>query len=337
MTGRKGGTPPVTRRTALGVGIGAGLLAAPAVLRAQGTWPNKTITLFVGYPPGGQTDFAARVLQQGLSTALGQTVVIENRGGAGGNLATDVVLRAPADGYRLLAGNASITINPHTMQGTVPDPLQLTPIGLMLQSSLVLCVHPSVPAKNAQEYADWARQHEAKDATNYGSSGPGSMTHVAFELFRERIGKPNLVHIPYRGSGPAMQDFLAGRFSAMFDAASVLAPYIKAGQLRPILSTGEQRIPAFPDIPTAAEQGIKEFTFITFIGLYGPPKLPPEIVQKANAALNTAMQDPNVRTRFTERGDDPGGGTAEDLAKLTKEHYALWGEVAKASNIRADQ
>jgi tripartite-type tricarboxylate transporter receptor subunit TctC len=277
------------------------------------------------------------VIQPGLSSALGQPVVIENRGGAGGNLGTEAVLRARPDGHTLLAGNANpLTINPHTFQNMTMDPLRLTPIGLMLQSALILSVHPSVPARDVREFQAWVKQQEARGGADYGSASAGSLSHVAMELFRNRIGNPRMEHIPYRGSGPAMQDFIAGRFSAMFDGASVVAPFLRADQLRGILATGERRIPAFPDIPTSAEQGLDDFTFTAWIGLFGPPGLPPEIVQKANAALNQALQDTQARTRITEQGDEPGGGTAEVLGGMMRRDHQRWGEVVRANNIRVE-
>ncbi|MFC7736709.1 Bug family tripartite tricarboxylate transporter substrate binding protein [Roseomonas sp. GCM10028921] len=328
---------PIPRRTALAAVLGTGALAAPFVARAQGAWPSRPVTLVVGFPPGGQTDFAARILQQGLSTALGQPVVIDNRGGAGGNLGTDLVLRARPDGYTLLVGNANpLTINPHTFQNMTIDPLKLTAIGMMLRSSLILCVHPSVPPRTPQDFAAWARQQNNGQGINYGSGSAGSLTHVAMELFKNSIGNPPMEHVPYRGSGPALQDFIVNRFSAMFDAASVMAPFIRAGQIRPMLTTGRERIPAFPDIPTATELGLRDFAFNAWVGLFGPPGLPPEIVQKANAAVNAAVQDATVRERITSQGDEPGGGTSEELNATLHRDHARWGEVVRANNIRAD-
>jgi tripartite-type tricarboxylate transporter receptor subunit TctC len=336
MTTRTTLNPPLSRRGALAGAVGLGL-AAPAVARAQGAYPNRPVTLVVGFPPGGQTDFAARILQQGLSSALGQPVVIDNRGGAGGNLGTDAVLRARPDGYTLLVGNANpLTINPHTFQGMTIDPLRLTSVGMMLKSSLILCVHPSVPARTPAEFATWAREANGGKGINYGSGSAGSLTHVAMELFKNRVGNPPMEHVPYRGSGPALQDFIVNRFSAMFDAASVMAPFIRSNQLRPMLATGAQRIPAFPEIPTAAEAGLPDFVITAWIGLFGPPGMPAEIVQRLNTALNQAVQDSTVRERITSQGDEPGGGTAEELAALLKSDHARWGEVVRANNIRAD-
>ena len=337
MTSKQTNNPLLPRRSVLAGGLGVTTLAMPFLAGAQQAWPSRPITMVVGFPPGGQTDFAARILQQGLSSALGQSVVIDNRGGAGGNLGTDAVLRARPDGYTLLAGNANpLTINPHTFQGMTIDPLQLTPVGMMLKSSLILCVHPSVPAQTPQDFAAWVQQQNGGKGVNYGSGSAGSLTHVAMELFKNRIGNPPMEHVPYRGSGPALQDFIVNRFSAMFDGASVMAPFIRANQIRGMLSTGMQRIPAFPDIPTSAEQGLPDFAFTAWVGLFGPPGLPGEIVQRLNAALNQAVQNAGVRERITAQGDEPGGGTAEELGTTMHRDHSRWGEVVRSNNIRAD-
>ncbi len=327
--------PDFSRRTAIGALMASVL---PGAAWSQAAWPDKTITLVVGYPPGGQTDFAGRVLTAGMQTALGQGVVIDNKAGASGNIGTDYVMKSAPDGYKLLVGNGNITINPHTFRNTaMADPLKLTPIGLLLQSALVLAVPTSVPAKNLTEFIAWVKtQSTTKDGIYYGSGGPGSLTQVTMELFRERIGKPKMNHIPYKGSSPAMVDLIAGRVSAMFDAISVVAPFIKSGQLKPLMVTSTKRVPAFPDIPTAMESGLKDFSVISFVGLYGPPGLNANVVKKLNTAMNTAMKDPVLQKSITDRGEEPGGGTAEELNKLTRDYYKLWGEVVKANDIRAE-
>ena len=334
MPQRRHDAPVLPRRAALGLGLAG--LAAPSVSRAQGApWPTRPVTLVVGFPPGGQTDFAARVIQPGLSAALGQPVVIENRGGAGGNLGTEYVLRARPDGYTLLAGNSSpMAINPHTFPGMTIDPLELIPIGLALQSALILCLHPSVPARNVAEFAAWAKAQPR--GVDYGIAAAGSLSHCAMELFRQRIGNPAMESIPYRGSGPAMQDFVAGRFSAMFDGASVMAPFLKANQVRGILATGASRSPAFPDIPTGTEQGLADFSFNAWIGLFAPRGTQPEVTGRVAAALSEVLRDPALRERISSQGDEPGSGTTEEFAALVRRDYARWGEVVKASGIRAD-
>jgi len=331
--------PSASRRLALlgAAALGLAAFTAPAAW-AQATWPTKPITMVVGFPPGGQTDFAGRVLLAGLQNALGQPVIIDNKAGVNGNIASVDVMKAAPDGHKLLVGNGSMTIAPHvyTTLGII-DPRQLTPIGVMLQSALVLAVPATSPVKT---YADFVEQVKAKNkagkSLDYGTGGVGALPHVTMELLRERLGNPTMNHVPYKGSSPAMTDLIAGRLDAMFDATSVIAPFIKSGQLRPLMVTGEKRVPAFPDVPTSAESGLKDFTIISFIGLYGPPGLGPDIVKKANGALNTAVKDPVATKGILERGDEPGGGTPEQLGTLTREHYKTWGAVVKANNIRAD-
>lgn len=330
----------LSRRTALQLGLGglgAGML--PGFALAQGAWPSKSITLVVGYTPGGQTDFAGRIVTAGMTTTLGQPVVIDNKPGVNGNIATDFIAKAAPDGYRLLVGNGSnMVLNPHTYRNTpVADPLKLTPIGLLLTSSLMLVVPASLPVKDVPEFIAWVKaQDKAGPGIDYASGGPGSLVQTAMELFRERIGKPKMSHVPYKGSSPAMTDLISGRVNAMFDASSVVAPFLKSGQLKALMSTGPKRIPAFPDVPTAAERGIKDFQVISFIGLYGPPGLSADIVTKVNTAMNGALKDPAVQKTITDRGDEVGGGTPEQLAALTRDYYKLLGEVVKANDIRAE-
>ncbi|WPB85388.1 tripartite tricarboxylate transporter substrate binding protein [Sediminicoccus rosea] len=323
-----------SRRGALA--LAAATLPAPG-LRAQGIWnPTRPITLVVGFPAGGQTDFAARVVQSGLQKALGVSVAIDNRAGAGGNLGTEAVMAARPDGYTLLAGNISpMVINPHTMEGMMIDPREMVPIGLILRSSLILCTHPSLNVRNLAELRAWIAA-QPRGSIQYGSTSTGSLTHIAMELFRERLGKPEMTQMAYRGSGPAMADFVAGRFSLMFDGASVVAPLVQAGQLRCVLATGRTRSPAFPDLPTAEQQGLNDFAFYTWTGLFAPRGTPPEIVARLNAALNAALGEPSIRERMTSRGAEPGGGSAEEMGRLMAEDYARWGEVVRVNQIRVE-
>lgn len=318
--------------------LGLGALSVPAARAQQSAWPSKPVTLLVGFPPGGQTDFAGRVLMNSMQTTLGQPVVIDNKAGVNGNLAATEVLKAAPDGQKLLVGNGSMTITQHvyTKLGMI-DPRQLTPIGVMLQSALVLAVPSTSPIKTYAQFAEEAKaKAKAGKGMDYGTGGAGSLVHVTMELLRERMGGPAMNHVPYKGSSPAMIDLMAGRLDAMFDATSVVAPFIKEGKLRPLLVTGAKREALFPDVPTATEAGIKDFVIISFIGLYGPPGLAPDIVAKANGAINTAMKDPAVTKGIVDRGDEPGGGTPEQLGNLTRTHYKMWGDVVKANNIQSD-
>ena len=327
------------RRAALG--LGAGLAAsAPGILRAQqagGRWPERPVTLLVGFPPGGQTDLAARVLQAPLSAALNQPVPIDNRGGAGGNIATEQVLRARPDGYTLLVGNVgTFVLNPYTMPSIGFDPLELTPIGIMLSSPLVLAVHSSVPVKTFVEWREWVQKSQP-NGIDMATTSAGGVVHAASELLRSLIGGPTINLIHYRGSGPAHQDFLGGRFPTMLDAPSLLHPFVQTGQIRPILVTSTRPNPAYPGLPTSAEAGIPDFLVNGWIGLFGPRNLPPEIVARASAALDQACKDPTARDRFASRGDEIGGGVSPaDFAQQVQRENAQWGAIVKANNIRAE-
>jgi tripartite-type tricarboxylate transporter receptor subunit TctC len=323
-----------TRRAALAAGAGAALL--PAVSHAQ-AWPaGRPISVLVPFPPGGQTDFAARIAGPGLATALGATVVIDNRAGAAGVVGTDAVLRARPDGFTMIAANsATQTISPHTLPNISIDPLRLTPIGLLLQSALILVVHPSLPIRNVAEFTAWAKAQGNR--ANYATSSAGALTHVTMELFKSRIGAPQMEAVPYRGSGPMLQDLIANRLPTAFDASSVVAPFLKSGQLRGIMVTGAQRVPAFPDIPTAAEQGISDFEITAWIGLMGPPDLPADIVARTNAALKTAMADPETAKKITDQGDEAGGGlSAAELGARMRREHALWGDVVRRAGIKVE-
>ena len=177
----------------------------------------------------------------------------------------------------------------------------------------------------------------AMSAPLVGQYDPAMTAYMneTMELFRERIGKPKMSHVPYKGSGPAMTDLVAGRIPCMFDAASVVAPFVKSGQLKALMATGPKRIPAFPEVPTATERGIKDFQVISFIGMYGPPGLPADIVKKVNTATNAALQDPKVQKTIADRGDEPGGGTPEELGAMTRDNYKLLGEVVKKNGLAA--
>lgn len=317
----------LSRRLLLGGAMGA--LAAPAFAQA---WPSRPITLVVGYPPGGQTDFAARIVQNGISQALGQPVVVENRGGAGGNLGLEAVLRARPDGYTFLASNSSpMVINPHTFPPSGLNPLDLVNICMILDAPLVYAAHPSVPATNAAELIAWIKAQPRM--IDYGIPAAGSLPHLAMELLRSRAGLPEMQPIPYRGSGPALQDFLAGRFPVMTDSLSVMAPALGGGQIRGVLATSSSRVTAFPDIPTGGEQGIDDFVIGAWTGVSAPRGTPPEIAARMNEAVNQALRDPTVRERIAAQGAVVGGGTMEAYDRRVRADHARWGEVARRSNI----
>lgn len=325
---------PITRRA--GLAGAAGLLAAPG-LRAQGAWnPTRPVTLVVGFPPGGQTDTAARAIQPGMAAALGVPVLIENRGGAAGNNGTEAVMGARPDGTTLLAGNVTpMAVNPHTMDGITVDPREMVAVGLAQCWSLVLCAHPSLKVADLAGLRAWMA-HAARGAVACGSAGEGSLSHLAMELFRERLGNPGILHRPARGSRPAMAELLAGRVALLFDGAPSVAPLAREDRLQCVLVTGHQRSPALPQVATATQQGLTDFAFQAWVGLFAPRGTPPEVVARLNAALNQALADPATRERMAARGDEPGGGPPERMARLMDEDYARWGRLVRANNIRAE-
>lgn len=335
----KNARPNTLRRFVTLSALSLGLASFGGSAWAQaGQWPTKPLSLLVGFPPGGQTDFAARVVSNSLAATLGQGVVIDNKGGVNGNIASAEIMRTPPDGYRLLVGNGSMTVTPHVFPKLgIVDPQKFTPIGVLLQSPLVLVVPASSPVKNFAQFVELVKS-KAKDGKgiDYATPGSGSLVHVTTELLRERLGSPAMNHVPYKGSGPAVVDVMAGRIDAMFDATSVFAPYIKSAQVRPILVTSAKRVDSMPEVPTSAEAGVKDFEIMSFIGLYGPPGTVTDIVKKANAAINTAMKDPAVLKTIRDRADEPGGGTPEQLEALTRSQYKLWGEVVRTNHIQGE-
>jgi tripartite-type tricarboxylate transporter receptor subunit TctC len=317
---------------ALGVGLATPGLALAQTVRSNGGWPQRPVNLIVGFPPGGQTDLAARVLQNALQVAFGQPVPIENRAGAGGNIATEQVLRARPDGYTLCVGNVgTFVLNPHTMPSMGFDPRELVPIGLMLQSPLLLMVHSGIPARTFPEWLEWMKSQQP-GGIDVGTTSAGGIGHATAERFRVHLGgNPVFNMIHYRGSGPALQDFIGGRYQTQFEAPSLVHGFVQEKRLRPIFVTSPNRNPAFPDVPTADEVGLPGFHVSAWVGLFGP-----EIVRRANAALNEACQDPIARQRLAERGDEIGGGTEAEFGEQIKREYVEWGKVAREANIRAE-
>jgi tripartite-type tricarboxylate transporter receptor subunit TctC len=314
--------------------LGALSTMAPAAFAAP-AWPSKPITFVVGFPPGGLTDAGARLLSTGLGTSLGYPAVVESKPGASGNLAVSDVLRS-RDSHRMLVANTSITINPHTFPTPVPSPMEFTPVGLIFESSLVLCVNPASPAKTFDQFRAWVQSESKAGAFNYATADNGGITHLAMEYFRERAGLPAMTHVAYKGSGPAIRDVIGNQVPCVMDGASLLIPFIASGRLHPILVTSAARLPALPDVPTASELGLKDFAVSSFVGLWGAPRLELDIVRKMNAALNTAILSPAIANAITKNGDLVGGGSPERLAALTEHNFKLWGDIAKRNNIKAD-
>ena len=325
--------PRLTRRRFhLNVAAGAAALAAPAW--AQAAWPAKPIRLIVPYTPGGFTDQMARLVQPGLQKALGQTIVVENRPGANSIMGVDQLAKSAPDGHTfgvvIAAYAANTTLYPRLPYNPATD---LTGVALMGVSPLVAAVANNAPFKTAKEVIDYARAHPGK--ISFGSSGNGSSAHLTTELWKLQT-RTHMVHIPYRGAAPALNDLMGGQIPLFFDAATGLINPGKAGRVRLIGVAGDKRLPALPDTPTFIEQGFKDFTGSTWAGVLAPAGTPREIVQRMNAEINRLVASDEIRARLDAMGTVPGSGTPEDFNRFIASETAKWAQVIKAAGVTAE-
>jgi tripartite-type tricarboxylate transporter receptor subunit TctC len=310
-------------------------LASVANVSAQ-TYPSRPVTLTVGFAPGGGTDTVARVMQRKLGEYLGQTVVVENRAGAGGTIAAGIVAKAEPDGYNiLLATIAALAVAPHLNSKLPYNPLtDFAPISMATESGNVLVVHPSVPAKTLAEYVQLANSRPGGIA--YGTSGVGSAGHLAGELFH-LTAKANLVHVPYKGGGPAMSDLLGGQIPSVFASATTATPQVKSGKLRALGSTGTKRSAALPDVPTIAEQGYPGYQATNWYAFVAPAKTPKDVVARLNREIVRTLNEPEIHAAILKQGEEPTPSTPEELARHMKREYDTWGRVIKEAGIPPEQ
>ena len=310
--------------SALTLTIGAG----PAW--AQAAFPTRPISLIVPFAAGGSTDIVARLVGQKMGELLGQSVVIENRGGAGGNVGSTAVARATPDGYTILMGTISThALNPAILKTVTFDPVKdFTPISLLAVVPNVMVVHPSFPAKTVQEVIKVLKESPGK--YSYASSGVGTPLHLSGELFKS-LGKVEMNHVPYRGAGPALNDVVSGAVPIMFDNLPSSAQFIRGGQLRAIGVTTKERVSSFPDLPTIAEGGLVGYETYTWNALFGPANMPRPLVDRLNAAANTALTDANVKARLNDVSAEIIGSTPEALGEHVRIEVAKWFPIAKAS------
>jgi tripartite-type tricarboxylate transporter receptor subunit TctC len=328
--------PSTTRRSlhACCIALAGLLLASPMTAGAQ-AWPTKPIRILVGFAPGGGTDIVARSLAPKLTELLGQPVIVENRSGASGTIAADAVAKAAPDGYTLLMGHSnSNAIAPFVLQKVPYDAAtDFSPITYIGYVPNVLVVHPSVPARSVKELIELAKKKPG--AFTFASSGVGGTQHVAGELF-ERIAGIHLIHIPYRGSGQAVQDLLAGNVNMNFDTMPPVLPHIKAGTLRALAISTPQRVPQLPDVPTFNEVGIKGFDVTNWYSVMGPKGMPKDIVARLNEAILKAMADPAVRATLEAQGVQFGTfRTPEEFGKFIGEELAKYRKLIKELDIKA--
>jgi tripartite-type tricarboxylate transporter receptor subunit TctC len=278
--------------------LGAGLILSPAALAQN--FPTRSVTIIVPYPPGGLIDLVARIIQPRFAVELGQTVVIDNRSGAGGNVGAEAVVRASPDGYTLLLANPSVGISPHIYPKLSYRPLtDFAYVGLYGTVPNVLVVNPSLPVNSVGELIDYLKKNPGK--LNYASNGFGTSPQMSMELFKGMTGT-FIVHIPFRGSGPAQASILANETQLMFDNIPPQLPHIKAGKVRPLAVTSLERSKALPDIPTLDEAGLKGYQVTSYFGLVAPAATPRQVVMRLNQALNRTTQDPQVNETLVSRG-----------------------------------
>jgi tripartite-type tricarboxylate transporter receptor subunit TctC len=305
--------------------------ASPAL---ADVYPSRPIRLVVGYAAGGATDVIARLVGQKLSEALGQPVVIENRPGAGATVASDMVARSAPDGYTIFMSTIANTINSSLYPKLPFDFVRdFSPITLVASIPNVLVVHPSVPAKDLKEFIALAKSKPGE--INFASSGSGSSIHLSGELFNLVAGV-KLIHIPYKGSAPAMTDLIGGQVQSMFDNLPSALPYIKAGKLRALGLTSNVRSAAVPTIPTLAEAGLPGCEIISWFSLSAPAKTPNEIIARLNAETAKALMQPDTKEKLAAMGAEPIPSTPEAAAAFIKTETAKWAQVVKASGARVD-
>ena len=311
-------------------------LAVVTITTAQAQdFPNRPVTLVVPYAAGGGNDAMARIAGEKMSKALGQQIVIENRGGAGGVIATRQVAKAAPDGYTLvIGGTGTLAINPTLYNNVGYDPRKdFTPIGLIGTSQLVILVHPSVPAKSVKELIALAKQEPGK--LNYASAGVGSGIHLSTEYFRHEAGI-TLTHVPYKGSGPALQDLVGGHVSIYFSSMPPAIGLVRDGKLRALAVTGLQRSPLFPDVPTVAEAALPGFEAVLHYGIVGPAGVPKDIVAKLNTALRTAVMADDFKTKLAADGTEPLPSTPEEYAVDIDKEETKWSAIVKKSGAKAE-
>jgi tripartite-type tricarboxylate transporter receptor subunit TctC len=313
------------------------LIAAVLPLSALSqAWPNaKPVRLIVPFAPGGNVDITARTIAPGLGEAIGQTVVVENRSGAGGVLGADLVAKSPADGYTLLMGsNSTVSVAPALYPRNPYHPVRdFAPVALIAATPFVLVAHPSVPARNLSELISYAKANPG--SLTMASGGNGSSNHLVGELFQSVTGT-KLLHVPYKGAGAVAADLMGGQVQLLFDQLAASTPNIKSGRIKAIAVTSATRASVVPDVPTMVESGIKDMDVINITGVLAPAGTPPEIVARLNAALQKVLLRPEVKERFATLGVTALGGSPEEFSTFIRDDFAKWTKVIKDANIKAE-
>jgi len=311
-------------------------LAAPALapLAQAQDYPNKSIRFVVPFAPGGGTDIIGRIVAQGLNETLGQPVVVDNRGGAGSTLGTEIVAKSPADGYTILFGNISLAFNATLYTKLRYDTIRdLAPISLSAVQPNILVIHPGLPAKNLKEFIELARANPGK--YNYASAGTGSGTHLAAELLKLQT-RIDIVHVPYKGTGPALSDLLGGQINMMVSTFASALPHVRSGRMRALGVTTAKRSPATPDVPTLIEGGVAGYDYSTWYGLLAPAGTARTIIDKLNAANRKVLTRDDIKQKLESQGVDPIFNTPAEFSAYMKSETEKWGKVVKATGAKAE-
>lgn len=324
------------QRTTLAASIACAALslACTAPVSAQ-EYPVKPVRFVIAFSPGGPSDILTRLIGSRLSEALGQPFIFDNRPGAGGNVAGEIVARSPADGYTLLMGNNSIlATNASLYKNMSFDPVKdLAPIALLASQPNILVVHPSLPVKSVKDLIAFAKARPGQ--LNYASSGSGAAAHLSAELFKSMTGV-SMVHIPYKGAGPALIDTLAGQCQVMFATALSVQPHIQSNRLRPLAVTTAKRARILPALPTVSEAGVPGFEATTWHGVVATGGTPTPVINKLNAEINRILKQPDVNSSLTRQGAEVLGGTPQEFAAYIKAEIPKWTKVVKDSGARPD-
>ncbi len=304
----------------------------PCMAAAAVGYPDRPVRLIVGFPPGGAADTLGRIAAQQLTDRLGEQVVVDNRGGAGGLIATEIAAKAGADGYTLLFSSIPHVINPHLRKVSYDAIRDFIPVVQFVAVPLMMAAAPSFPANSVRELIDYAKANPGK--VDYGSAGSGSSSHLAVELLKSMAGI-RMEHIPYKGTGPLVTDMLGGRIGLTIASAVPLSPQVKSGKLRGLAVTGPKRSAAFPGLPAIAET-VPGYEVVNWFGIFAPAGSPAAALGRINKELNAALDAPDLVKLLNARGADAAGGSSADFLRVVKADFAKWGKVVKESGARVD-
>jgi len=321
-------------KTFVATALGVLAAAAASLASAADAFPAKPVRIVVGFSPGGSNDIIARMIAPKLGELLGQQVVVENKPGAGGAIAINAVLSAPADGHTLsMCTTGSLSIQPHLGSMPFNPETDLIPVTLIANAPYVLMVHSSLPVKNVKEFAAYARQNPGK--INFASSGNATGGHLAGEMFKALAGV-DLVHVPYKGTSQAITDLLSGQVQAIFDQPVSSMQYARSGQLRPLGVGSLRRLPGYPELPTVHESGVQNFDPVTWTGICAPKGTPPAAVARMQREIAKVLALPEISRKLVQDGLDPVGSTPEKFKEFLAADKAKWGRVIKQANVKAE-